>query len=76
MQDQEKSFLRYILYLFLLVVSFAAGVAYQFKMQVIPVAPTIVEVTQLVKVPEIIETTRVIEKECTIPTTEKKGWFK
>ena len=77
MQDQEKKFLGYIMYVGALVVTFAAGIAYQFKMEAIPVVPTIIEVTQIVPVPEIIETTRVIEKECTVPAAEeKKGWFK
>ena len=76
MQDQEKKFLGGILYVGMLLVCFAGGIAYQFKYNVIPVTPEVIEVTKLIEVPSVIETTRVIEKECTVPTTKDKGWFK
>jgi len=80
MQDQEKKFLGSVLYISMLVVCFAAGVAYQFKFEPLPTTPEVIEVTKLVSVPQIIETERVVEvqSECPAPikVEEKQGWFK
>lgn len=80
MQDQEKKFLGGILYVGMLLVCFAGGVAYQFYYKPIPVVPEIVkvEVPQLVPTPQIIETTKVVEvqKDCPIVQADDKGWFK
>ena len=79
MQEQEKKFLGSILYIGMLIVCFAGGVAYQFKYNVMPVAPQVIEVTKLVNVPQIIETTKVVEvqKDCPVINTDNKaGWFK
>ena len=78
MQDQEKKFLGSILYVFMLVVMFIAGVLYQFRYSVLPVTPEVIEVTKLIEVPSVIETTKVveIEKECPVVPTTDKGWFK
>jgi hypothetical protein len=80
MQDQEKKFLGAILYIGMLVVCFAGGVAYQFKFEPLPTMPEVIEVTKLVSVPQVIETERVVEVqgECPAPikAEEKQGWFK
>lgn len=78
MQEQEKKFLGSILYVGMLLVCFAGGVAYQFKYNVMPVAPKVIEVTKLVPTPQIIETTKVVEvqKDCPIVADKKEGWFK
>jgi hypothetical protein len=79
MQDQEKKFLGSILYIGMLIVCFSGGVAYQFKYNVMPVAPQVIEVTKLVNVPQIIETTKVVEvqKDCPVVKADNKaGWFK
>jgi hypothetical protein len=78
MQDQEKKFLGGILYVGMLLVCFAGGVAYQFYYNPIPVTPQVIEVTKLVNVPSVIETTKVVEvqKDCPIVKPDDKGWFK
>ena len=81
MQDQEKKFLGSILYIGMLLVCFAGGIAYQYYYKPIPVIPEIieVEVTKLVPTPQIIETTKVVEvqKDCPVVKTDSKtGWFK
>lgn len=78
MQEQEKKFLGSILYVGMLLICFAGGIAYQFKYNVMPVAPQVIEVTKLVPTPQIIETTKVVEvqKDCPIVTDKKEGWFK
>ena len=80
MQDQEKKFLGGVLYIAMLVVCFAGGVAYQFKFEPLPTAPEVIEVTKLVSVPQIIETERVVEVAADCPSPikieEKQGWFK
>lgn len=78
MQEQEKKFLGSILYVGMLLVCFAGGIAYQFKYNVMPVAPQVIEVTKLVPTPQLIETTKVIEvqKDCPIVADKKEGWFK
>lgn len=79
MQDQEKKFLGTILYVFMLVVMFTAGVLYQFRYSLLPVTPEVIEVTKLIEIPSVIETTRVIEieKDCPVVKTDSKaGWFK
>lgn len=81
MQEQEKKFLGSILYIGMLLVCFTGGIAYQYYYKPIPVIPEIieVEVTKLIEVPSVIETTRVVEveKDCPVVTTDSKsGWFK
>ena len=79
MQDQEKKFLGGILYVGMLLVCFAGGIAYQFKYSVLPVAQQVIEVTKLIEVPSVIETTKVVEvqKDCPVVKADiKQGWFK
>lgn len=79
MQDQEKKFLGSILYIGMLLVCFAGGIAYQFYYSPIPVTPQVIEVTKLVSVPQVIETERYVEvqKDCpVVQPTQKEGWFK
>jgi hypothetical protein len=80
MQDQEKKFLGGVLYIGMLVVCFGAGIAYQFRFEVLPTTPEVIEVTKLVPTPQIIETTKLVEvmADCPVPITveEKQGWFK
>jgi hypothetical protein len=78
MQDQEKKFLGGMLYVGMLLVCFAGGIAYQFYYQPIPVIPQVIEVTKLIDVPSVIETTKVVEvqKDCPIVIDKKEGWFK